>query len=263
MSVKSRTTCEAQAPWDRVPAPGQAETIAAQLRARALGERARHTPLRDLSELCNAIGLSVRKCSLGGAKGQTEAILIPLPANRFRACIDPEPRGGQSGSTRSGAATRRHRFRFRLCHEIAHTFFYLRRAGFVPVRWLPDSDEQERFADEFAGELLVPSAAARALAPTARSCVALQQRFDVSLEVAVRSLARVHPDAAFGLWRWRTGALDSGPVLQWQSEGATFGPADAVEAQSSPDGTQSVWCPGRRQLVLSRGLKLSGRDQQP
>jgi Zn-dependent peptidase ImmA (M78 family) len=94
---------------------------------------------------------------------------------------------------------RRHRVRFRVAHELAHTLFYWRR-GDRPQRHLLDSASQERFCDAFSRALLVPPAVVARMPVNARTIMDLQEIFDVSLEVAARSLATAHPGAFVGLW---------------------------------------------------------------
>ena len=79
---------------------------------------------------------------------------------------------------------------------------------------MPNSDEQERFCDEFAAELLLPTAAVRSLRPTPDSIVELHRRFDVSLEVAARSMSSAHPRMACWLLVLREAAT---PIVQWRS----------------------------------------------
>jgi hypothetical protein len=89
--------------------------------------------------------------------------------------------------------------RFRICHEVAHSFFF-DRDGELPTAIVGTSDAQEEVCDRFASELLVPRKAARALEPAAPSIVELHSRFCVSLEAAARAFADAHGNLAVALF---------------------------------------------------------------
>jgi hypothetical protein len=89
------------------------------------------------------------------------------------------------------SSLRRHRSRFLVCHELAHTLFYrLGSAG--PERLVFDSSRQEAFCDELACSLLIPPAVARERFFGPAAIVKLQRQFDVSMELAVRSAVAAH-----------------------------------------------------------------------
>lgn len=140
---------------------------------------------------------------------------------------------------------RRHRFRFRLAHELAHTLFFWRRGG-RPQRHLLDSASQERFCDTFSRALLVPPDVAKRLPIRSDAVVYLQEAFDVSLEVAARALAIAHPSAFIGLW---FASADGQLQLQWASDAgwsATLGRYGC----GPPLAELGDWLPARRQLVI-------------
>lgn len=169
----------------------------------------------DIPSTCSAGRFRLRKRQLGAAHGGLEALLVPRDHD-FELVVDAEPPGGWDAvAPMLRAALARHRLRFRVAHEWAHSFFYLRGAGGISRR-LPDSPEQERFCDEFARALLVPRSVAVSLPPHARSVCALQERFDVSLELAARALAHAHPQAPFWLVVLPADELGE-PFVQWRS----------------------------------------------
>jgi len=204
-------------PLRRVPASGQATAQqAARLRHALLGELGPADPIRDIAALCSAAGCRLEEKELRGTGGGLQALLIPV-GDRFEVVVDARPpaRGHHAGA-RLQAEVHRHRLRFRVAHELAHTLFFQR----IPKlrRRVPNSLDQERFCDEFAAELLVPSVAARACRPSGPAIVALHRRFDVSLEVAGRSVAAAQPELACWL---AVLPRDGSGFLQWRSK-ATY-----------------------------------------
>jgi hypothetical protein len=181
-------------------------------------------------------------------------MLLPQPANRFRIWVDPTPPGGWA---RIDAAVRpilrRHRLRFRVAHEIAHSFFYQRGSG-VPRRAVPDSPEQEDFADVFARALLVPAYAARATKPTVEDIVALHERYDVSLQVAVRAVAEINPGLSAALLYWPIGSSTAerdAAALQWCTPDLRHSWRDAASAVCS-DGEPGLPSSGSGVILWSR-----------
>ena len=223
--------------------------MALRARAAVLGQGHENDPLADLTAICRAARVTVRESELGGARGGQEALLSPLDHDRFAIAVDPTPRGGWCGDGgRLQDDIRRQRVRFRIAHELGHTFFYWRDSG-RPRRHLFDSAAQERFCDVFAAALLMPPGVASQAPASAQAIVYLQERFDVSLEVVVRSFAEGHPQAKVSLWFARAG--DEGQLqLQWSSsntECTTLSRQDVFPVTTS---VESQWLPGRRQLLL-------------
>lgn len=132
---------------------------------------------------------------------------------------------------------RRQRARFRIGHELGHTFFYWRDRE-EPERHLIDSPAQERFCDAFARALLVPPQVASERPPTCATILDLQREFDVSLEVAARSVASGHPRAEVALWHWAVGAR---PQQQWANH--------SCGAEVAPDALRLA---ERRQALVCR-----------
>jgi hypothetical protein len=152
-------------------------------------------PLIDLEAVARQAGVEIRRASFGAAPGGTEAILLPRDDGGFTAAIDPVPPGGW-GSMPPGLlrGVEEHRTRFRIAHELGHTFFYCRSAGRPRRRESPGRSSEERFCDEFARALLVPPSAARTVPAAPDGIIMLHRRYRVSIEVAARSLAAHHPD---------------------------------------------------------------------
>lgn len=154
----------------------------------------------------------VSQLTLSAADNQQEALLVPAEGNRFGICVDPTPAGGWAQVRPSlRSEIRRHRFRFRVAHEIAHTFFYDRTMP-EPQRTLPPSTEEELFCDEFARSLLLPPAVVRRRAATAASVFSMHRDFDVSVEVAARAIAGACPSLRVAVWYQDP---DGGWCVQW------------------------------------------------
>ncbi|HEX6752309.1 MAG TPA: ImmA/IrrE family metallo-endopeptidase [Solirubrobacterales bacterium] len=164
----------------------------------------------DVDEVCARLGIEVEERRLGGGGG-IQALLVPKRSG-FKIEVDPEPTRGWPADESIRSALRRHRRRFLLCHELAHTLFYsYGEAG--PERLVYDSPEQEVFCDELARSLLVPAAVAGAVPFRPRSVVELQRRFDVSMEVATRSVATAQEKGD----AWLLLRQDDAIKVQWTS----------------------------------------------
>jgi len=226
-----------------VPPAGHAAALAMELRlALGIGE----APLGPIETLCALGGVVVREMSLRGARGGLEATLVTR-SEGFEVTVDAEPRGGWGlvpVHLRDGL--RRHRLRFRVAHELAHTLFY-DRSGDRPQRLVPDSEEQELFCDEFARALLIPPAAIPPWLANPRVVVELSRQYDVSLEVAARATAASSCDLWLGLYVHGSGqinpqwlsSLDTGPpwINAWIKE---WGPVSGESALHRGDGNWSA-----------------------
>jgi hypothetical protein len=157
--------------------------------------------------------------SLGGRRGALEATLTPSTRGGFTIRVDSEPRGGWSeGNALRRSAVARRRRSFRIAHELAHTLYYDRDACAQPRRVTPWCPAEEQFCDDFARALLVPPSVVRRMPLTAESAFKLQLRFDVSLEVAARSIAATHPECDVAVWFWERGPRSREALLrQWAS----------------------------------------------
>jgi hypothetical protein len=186
--------------YTAVPRLAEAERLAAAVRR--AGGVGTTEPLLDLTPICRLGGFRVTERRLFAARGGGQALLSPSQRNRFDIWVDPEPPGGWQDLDRDLCADlRRHRKRFRIAHEIGHSFFF-KRSGGEPRRLAPDSERQEDFANTFARALLVPRAVARRFDPEPSSAIVLHREYDISLEVAVRCLAAVHRDRTWRLAYW-------------------------------------------------------------
>jgi hypothetical protein len=183
-------------------------------RDQLLGKRCADSPIVDLREVAGRLGIQVRQAELGAASGGCEALLAPRSRDRFTILVDAAPHGGWSRvDDRLRAEVARQRMRFRIAHELGHTGFYARAPGQLPTRLSVGSPAEEAFCDLFAASLLLPDAVVRRCR-SAMQLMRIRKRFDVSVEVAVRSWAGVHEcDAAVFYWTARDCRLDT----QWAS----------------------------------------------
>jgi hypothetical protein len=235
-------------PLARVPGNHGAQLLAEQVRRAVLGAGRENDPLPDLTPVCAAAGAVVGEEEISARSGGQEALLTPTDNDAFAITVDATPRGGWRPDARSiEAETRRHRVRFRIGHELGHTFFYWRR-GDRPLRHLANSARQETFCDLFARALLVPPRAAALSPVTSYAVLELHRAFDVSVEVAARALAAAHPGASVALWF----AADESPEplrLQWCSSAGVGLRPSRDQAIGRADAS-SRWLPERRQLLL-------------
>lgn len=197
--------------------------------------------------MCSFFGAKVRVGELAASNGGLEALLVPLPDNEFGISVDPTPRGGWDRVPRTlRQSLRRHRLRFRVAHELAHTFFYIRQQGATPQRHLFDSDEQEEFCDFFSRSLLISRERVMAMAATPRALVRLQEESDVSLEVTARAVAAVRPDLDISIW---FESPDQGLELQWSTGERSGDGRKAVRPELLQRQPATLWIPQRQQLI--------------
>lgn len=147
----------------------------------------------DLDRICVLGGFRSRIVVLDTRLGGHEALLVPKVDGGFEILVDPTPSVGQA-VREEGARQRlsRRRLRFRIAHEVGHSFFYDRQSR-PARRLLTHSDAEEVFCDAFANALLVPPHAVRRRAPTGEAVFDLAHKFDVSVETAGRAVAKAHP----------------------------------------------------------------------
>lgn len=208
-----------QLPGSLDQAAGLAREMAARVRAIVLPDGDRCVPLAELDEVLGIARVDLVQRKLVAARNSLQAICSPRPGNRFRATVDPEPPGGWAGvEPQLRSDLERHRRRFLACHELAHTFFY-DRSGDKPTRRMRATVEEEQFCDHFARELLVPPAAVRDLPPAPASLRWIQQRFDVSLELAARAYHGSRKGSPFValLVRSPNSETELWWAIQWQS----------------------------------------------
>jgi hypothetical protein len=160
----------------------------------------------------------------------------------------------------------RHRVRFVIAHELAHTLFYWRGGG-TPERMVKDSKVQELFCDALASALLVPRTAAATAALRPESVVELHQRYDVSMEVAARALISAHSDGVGWLMVVPTEASEA--WVQWGAERSreAIGPWRVLSKiiEKARQGAEGIaagrlrWRSGK--TTVARGLMLRERGQ--
>ena len=233
-----------------VPARGGAEILAHAVRRALFGNTDPLRPLLDLQPLCEMARVRVRVVSLSSAAGGTEAQLAPIDDDSFVICVDPMPRADVTAVSGCRADVLRRRVSFRIAHELAHTFFFWRGAG-RPAQSLRITPALERFCDVFAAELLLPRAVAAGLPFSPSSVLTLHERFDVSVELAVRACSDAHGSARAGLWWWPLGGA---PRQQWaQPDDRLPFPVDALDLSDDVVGTSQAmrwrWSAARRQLI--------------
>ena len=225
--------------------------MAMRVRRAILGQHRIEQPMLDLSAVCDAARVSVQEAPLSGERGGQEALLTPLGDDRFAVLVDATPAGGWASiDGRMRDELTRHRTRFRVAHELAHTLFYWR-DGDRPRRHLLDSASQERFCDDFSRALLVPPSLVERLPVNTRTIMEIQEAFDVSLEVAVRSVAAAHPKAFIGLW-FADNEKDQQVRLQWSSVREKYTARRDAYLRTSAMFAGGIWLSERRQLLVCR-----------
>ncbi len=233
-----------RAPLDAVPNRAACLKLVEEIRNHS--EQGRQHRV-DLRRICAHLGAEVRVAELGSARSGHEAMLVPLPRNRFGISVDPTPpRGWDRVPQPQRASLRRHRLRFRVAHELAHTFFYIRRERATPQRHLFDSDEQEDFCDSFSRSLLVSHGSAAAIGPSPRALLRLQRESDVSLEVAARAVAAARPELLISIWFENP---KGGWELQWSTKRRGAAERQGALRRSKRRKSTELWLPERRQLV--------------
>lgn len=177
-------------------------------------DRQQMTPLLEASRCDLQLG------RLGAHRGGIEAALAPRSGDRFALLVDTEPPGGWTSVFPAlREELERHRLRFRVAHEVGHSFFY-DRSGPRPRRFAPNSAAQERWCDRFASALLLPPSVVGRVSPTCEALLDLHRRFDVSLQAAARALARIQRERFVAVLVARGGRRPFVRV-QWQkSHGA-------------------------------------------
>jgi hypothetical protein len=208
----------------------------------------------DLAAACRAGRFRIRQRTLCARRGGHEALLLPEQRNAFQIWVDPTPVDGWGERPHAAQQeTARHRFRFRVAHEIAHSFFF-RREGGIPRRVVPDSPRQEAFCDQFASALLVPYAVAASCPTEPNAVLRLRESYDVSLQVAVRAVCDAQRGTTAGILYWtydHCGQVRFG--IQWTNApvtSAAFARTAAVaEAHASQEGGRWIRVPDRRQFL--------------
>jgi hypothetical protein len=228
-----------------VPPIRRAADLALEVRQVVFGQHKGEMVRCNLEALCERGAFRVRTIS-SARRGSHQALLIPEFDGSFTILVDPNP--PERLLDENAMSVRRHRVRFRVAHEIGHSFFYNRLAR-PPVRLVKPSQEEEQFCNAFAFALLVPPAALAAAPPTPEAVFRAHLAYDVSVWLAAHSLTVAHPTVSIvGLLREaspRTGAYamrvvwSQGP--RFIPRGARF-PSEAVERaeqRGAAEGTES------------------------
>jgi len=247
----------------RVPAPEDSRFIASALRGSwGFDDLARF----DSDAVLQHLGIECRESNLGGGEGGPQGLLMPLADGGFRIEVDPSPPEGWRGApTALREEVSRHRRRFTIAHELAHTLFYWR-GGSAPERVAKDSAAQEIFCDALASALLVPPAAAEAMSLHPESVIALHRAYDVSIEVAARALVHAHRESVGWVVICPPNAEE--PWVQWGAERSSdaVGPwrallriAERVKESDAVAQARLRWRSGG--TTLARGLFLTERNQ--
>jgi hypothetical protein len=233
----------------------------------------------DVDRLAESLGCQLVPRGDDRRGSVIEATLRPRSSvDQFILEVNPVPRHGWGDlPPERQKSLARHRRRFRIAHEIGHTYFFDRKPGRGPRRKQPWTHSEENWCDGFARELLVSGRAVKFLPGTADSVFEVQGQFDVSLEVAARAVAAAHPYLDVALWFW-TAEDDPVPtalVHQWSnrvtlpalrvwregalvqralSKGRAQGSAPDLRGRSGPTRGAARSDPQRRQLVVVGGL---------
>jgi hypothetical protein len=214
-----------------------------------LPEPARRAPRGrlGLASLLHLGRFDLQPQTLRARGGGVEAALAPRRDNRFAVLVDTEPERGWAsvaGPLRTQLAN--HRLRFRVAHEIGHSFFYDRSQG-RPRRLALNSDDQERWCDRFASALLLPPEVVLRAAPVPQAIIALHRRYDVSMHVAARAVGRMHRDRFVAL-------------LVARGERA---PYVRVQWQKRHDPPAARWWTHDRLQAALRGVGMAGTAALP
>ena len=180
-----------------VPPLSEAVTLADEIRFSVFNDGARKNGYCDLVEICRQGGFFPERHDGGFGETSHDALLVPRLDGSFKILVDPLPKSELSTSKDIA----RHRNRFRIAHEIGHSFFYDRNKN-PPRRLTQSSVGEEAFCDEFASALLVPRTAVLGIQPAASSVFLLQHDYDVSAEVAARALAKAYPTVSVVGMMW-------------------------------------------------------------
>ncbi len=204
-----------------VPSAGQAEELAREIRASVFGSDFADRGWCDLRVVCSLGGFSVRRHPFSAEGRSFDGMLVPELNGSFTVLVDPDTPSGSRGSWK----LHRRRNRFRIAHEIGHSFFFDRSTR-PATRTTPLTAAEERFCDRFAAALLLPPRAALASAPDPSSLFRLSDDYEVSVEVAGRAVSRAHGTWVLGLMKRDHPRSGTALRVVW-SEGPGFVPVHA------------------------------------
>lgn len=195
------------------------------------------------------LGFRVHRRRLLPEKGGAQARLIPSGPSSFYIPVDPTPKapGWRDQDHPQKVAIERHRTRFLVGHELAHSAFFEQDPDErYPTRRRPYwRGPEEQFCDECSRWILVPPTCVAEMPVVPTSVAAIQATFDVSLEVSARALAAVHDIPMLLLYSDGS----NGWSVQWDS-------TNHREAGASIERRASYWTAPSESI-----LNLSDRNQ--
>ncbi len=221
----------------------------------------------DLDRLCTLGGFKYQLAVLDtGCRGH-EALLVPRVEGGFDILVDPVPTRGRAVHDEvARARLSRRRMRFRIAHEIGHSFFYDRRCR-PARRLLGHSDAEEAFCDAFANALLVPPSVVARCSPTPKAILDLANKLDVSVEAAGRAFAKSIPRlSVLGLRPVPRGNRVVGAIVVLWSAGSTRFSANAelrnpwIEFAERERDTEQVLDLGTKRGVFRARIAKLGRS---
>lgn len=228
-----------------------ARRAALRIRGKLLGQGFEHRPIDDLESSAREMGFVVLRRQLRPDQGGAQAKLIPTGPNSFHVPVDPTPPSGWENPDHPlRQEIERHRLRFLVAHELAHSVFFEQpeeSCGFA-ARRRPYSKKEEEFCDECARWILVPRTAVERMPACASSVDLIHKEFDVSVELSARAFASVHELPTTVLFQddqenW---------IVQWDSsDGGRSGFVKPGSPETWAETSDSVsWLADRRQAIL-------------
>jgi len=152
----------------------------------------------DVWALVENRGWSTQRRRLSAIQGGLQACISPSIQHEFVVVVDEDPSPSERWESiihRDPRVLRSALGRFRLAHELAHSFFY--RPGRPPERSTPPTLAEETYCDDFAAALLVPPfLAADAFEAGAAAISDLAARFVAPAKVVLRSANMARSSAA-------------------------------------------------------------------
>ncbi|MBQ0798517.1 MAG: ImmA/IrrE family metallo-endopeptidase [Porticoccaceae bacterium] len=198
-----------------VPADSDAKELALSVRSSVFDNEKGLFSKCDLRKICESGKFEVTTADFNSTEIKTEALLVPMEGDKFRIVL---PVSHSASASLFGKGVTRHRNRFRIAHEIAHSFFYKRNKN-CPVKLTQDSKAEEDFCDLFASYLLMPFDVVSKLPRRPESVDRIGADYDVSLEAAGRSLAKANKDILVLGLSWKENPRDKniGLRVQWSA----------------------------------------------
>jgi len=210
-----------------VPPLTVATELAMQVRRCAFNEKYEKVPC-NIEIVCKLGGFRVKHFRFVKSQNDHQALLVPIEDGNFEIIVDPSIRSvGNNESDVVIPDLELHRLRFRIAHEIGHSFFYDRNVR-PPKRLIDSGKQEELFCDHFASVLLVPPSVVATMPIKASSVLKIRKLYSVSAEVAGRSLARMNPELTIIGLLWKSNPRNENEEMRvvW-SDGPKFVPIGA------------------------------------